>query len=184
MRTGISISLRMIAATLLFAMVYYVAGYRVVYFVIMHGAKSDAAMAIKLDKASLENLAFNTKEYSKLKWIESGKEFSYKGQLYDVVSNSNAEGNYSLQVYADKNETRWAQALNDFVKQFFPSNSSDCEKGKNAEAMVSAFQKEYTPLTTLKVRSPETQPKIYFSSNREIICVDGPSDIWHPPTLC
>ncbi|HTB05858.1 MAG TPA: hypothetical protein VK806_02810 [Bacteroidia bacterium] len=184
MQKSISIWLRTIAGIMLFAMLYYVAGYRVVSFLIMHNAKSDAAMAMKFDKASLQNLAFNTTEYSKLKWIESGKEFSYNGQLYDVVSNSKADGINTITVYADKNETRWAQALNDFVKQFFPSNSDTGKGMKTAEAMVSAFQKEYTPLASLNVRFPSTEQVKYFPADREMICMASPTGVWHPPTQC
>jgi hypothetical protein len=185
MRLSLPIWVRTIAVTLLFAMLYYVAGYRVVSFLIIHSAKSEAAMAMKFDKASLQTIAFNSTEYSKLKWIEADKEFSYKGQLYDIVSSSKAGSGYNIQVYVDKNETRWAQALHDFVKQFFPTNNTDCNKGmKNAEAMVSAFQKEYTPLCSLKIRLPEKRQKIYFSSERDALCIVAPSGIWHPPTRC
>jgi hypothetical protein len=173
---------RSIAVAMLFAMTYYFAGYRIVYFMLTKDAKSYASVEMKKKNVVLEKLQFDKTEYSKIKWTEGNKEFSYNGQLYDVVSISNADGIYSVEVYADKNETQWVKALNDFVKQLFPADNS--KSNKNVESVISAFQNEYLPLNTIKVMSPDVTYTVHPSHNVKVASLCTDTSIWHPPTLC
>jgi hypothetical protein len=170
---------RAMAITLLIAMVYYFAGYRIVYSIVMHDAKEDAAFAMK-HHGTFSSIILTAKEYSKLSWTEKGKEFNYNGQLYDMVSVEKSGDSYTLKVYEDKNETHWAKAMNDFVKFIFPSDQN--QKQDPAEGFISAFQKEYTPLEKVKIGyAPETT-KVIYDTNR---CTHSSllliKPIWHPP---
>ncbi len=168
-------------ATLLVTMVYYFAGYRLVYFMLMHGAKTDASFVIKNKNVSLQTISVTAPEYNKLQWTDKGKEFSYNGSLYDIVSFTKSGKNYILKVYADKNETRWARALSDFVKQVFPATE---KSSKNAENLMSAFQKDYMPVEKLNVHNDTTAFNLYHISGSNPVTENVNADIWHPPALC
>lgn len=176
-----SIWVRTIAVTMLFALTYYFAGYRLVYFVITSDAKSQAFSAMKNKNTVLEKLELDQNTYSKLKWTEGHKEFSYNGQLYDMVSVSKAGNNYSVLVYADKNETQWVKALDNFVKQLFPSDNS--KANKNVESITSAFQKEYLPLNKISIAQPNVTCSIHYFNIVNIYTIPATAAIWHPPAL-
>lgn len=162
-------------------MVYYFAGYRLVYFMLMHGAKAKAAFAIKDKSTSLQAVSFTVAEYNELQWTEKNKEFSFHGQLYDIVQILKTGDKYTLKVYADKNETKWAKALNDFVKQVFPAADKN---SKNAESMMSAFQKEYMPMGKLNINVQTETGNVYLSSDNMPVTANMNADIWHPPAFC
>src|SRR5581483_5130746 len=143
MKKTLNTWIRAIAVTLLVAMVYYFAGYRIVYSIVMHSAKEDAAFAIH-HHGVLADLSLSAAEYANLSWIEKNKEFTYNGQLYDLVASEKSGDSIVLKVYDDKNEARWAKAMNDFVKVLFPSGKT--QNTDPAEGFMTAFQKEYTPL--------------------------------------
>ncbi len=176
---GVKTWIRAVAVTLLIAMVYYFAGYRIVYSIVMHGAKDDAAFAIK-HHGTLTKLTITGAEYTNLSWTEKNKEFTYNEQRYDLVGVQKSGDSVVLTVYNDKNETHWAKAMNDFVKELFPS-----EKSKNtdpAEGFMSAFQKEYTPLEKVKIGyAPETTKVFYDTERSTRIPLLIIKPIWHPP---
>ena len=173
--------IRTVAATLLFAMVYYFAGYRLIYFMITADARYEASLAMKNKETVLEKITFPQSEYNKLKWAEGNKEFVSNGQLYDVVSITKSNNEYVAEVYCDKNETQWVKALHNFVKQLFPSNN---KSDKHTESIITAFQKEYIPLNVVHTATPDvTYVKQYLhtvnSSSRY-----PDKGIWHPPSGC
>lgn len=176
---GVKTWIRAVAVTLLIAMVYYFAGYRIVYSVVMHGAKEDAAFAIK-HHGTLNSITLSAAEYTTLNWTEKNKEFMYNGHLYDCIAIEKYGDSVVLKVYDDKNETRWAKAMNDFVKVLFPTGKS--QNTDPAEGFMSAFQKEYTPLEKIKVGyAPETTKVFYDTQRSTRIPLLLSKPIWHPP---
>ena len=176
-----SIWVRTIAFTMLFALTYYFAGYRLVYFVITSDAKSEAFSAMKNKNTVLEKLELDQTAYSKLKWTEAKKEFSYNGQLYDMVSVSKIGNTYSVLVYADRNETQWVKALDNFMKELFPSDKTKSDK--NVESITSAFQKEYVPLNKLGIAPPDATYTIQYCNTVDIYTIPARAAIWHPPAI-
>lgn len=173
--------IRVVTAAMLVTMVYYFAGYRLVYFMLMHGAKADAAFVMQSKVASLQTISFTAKEYNALQWTDKNKEFSWHEQLYDIASVSKSGNNYVLKVYADKNETMWAKALNNFVKEVFPATE---KSSKSAENLMSAFQKEYMPVEKLNLGMHAPLLLIYPLSDSKPVVENMNADIWHPPALC
>lgn len=175
------IFIRTIAATMLFAMAYYFAGYRLVYFLLTSDAKYAASAAIKSKGTKFENINLSSAEYNKLTWTEGHNEFIYNGQLYDIVNLAKINTNYILNAYCDKNETQLVKALHNFVKQLFPTNGKN---NKNIESILTAFQKEYLPLQKITV------PPSYFTYIKQSSCITDVSSacpdkgIWHPPSCC
>jgi len=171
--------MRTIAVTLLIALIYYFAGYRLVYSLIIHGAKEDASFAIEHKQGIIKELDFSSAEYALLKWTDKDKEFSLNDQLFDIISIQQIGGKYILQVYADKNETRWVKALNTFIKGIFPTHPG---KGMdNAETLSSALQKEYTPPGHVRVGLvPETKT-VQYADTQSHTSTQVKKPIWHPP---
>jgi hypothetical protein len=166
---------------MLFAMVYYFAGYRLVYFLITSEAKYTASAIIKSKSTKLENLQLNTTEFSKLTWTEENKEFVYNGQLYDIVGLTKINNTYSIKAYCDKNETQWVKALHNFVKQLFPANGKN---NRNVESILTAFQKEYLPLQKTPGITPDVICIKQYSQTQIIKSVCPDKGIWHPPSCC
>jgi hypothetical protein len=173
--------IRSVAVVMLVAMTYYFAGYRLVYTLLTKDAQHKASSAIENKNTVLEKMVLDKAEFSKLKWTEDNKEFSYKGQLYDVASVSEIAGWHSIQVYVDKNETSWIKSLNNFVKQLFPADNS--QSNKNAESIMSAFHKEYVSLNKVSIKPPVITNVIRYSCTLDFTGTCAGTSIWHPPTL-
>lgn len=173
--------IRSVAVTLLIALVYYFAGYRLVYSFIMHSAKKEASFAMR-HNAKFSDMALSASEYANIKWTDKGKEFVLKGQLYDVVSIQKSGSTYILKVYQDRNETRWAKAMNDVVKFLFPAPHS--KKNSCAEGLLSAFQKEYTPLQKVEVGFMPEVKNICYPERGQAFSRLLIKPIWHPPATC
>lgn len=173
--------IRTVAATMLVAMVYYFAGYKLVYIALTHNARQEASNALKNKNVVLEKLSLKESEYNTLTWTEGHKEFMHKGQLYDIVSVTKLGNTYLVQAYSDKNETQWVKALNNFVKQLFPSTSNS---NKTAESIIVAFQKEYMPTSVMCIISPDATLIKQYSQPMNIANLCSDTSIWHPPTCC
>ncbi|HWY99058.1 MAG TPA: hypothetical protein VNY36_08240, partial [Bacteroidia bacterium] len=152
-----------------------------VYFVITSDAKSEAFSAMKNKNTVLEKLELDKTAYSNIKWTEGHKEFSYNGQLYDMVSVAKIGAIYSVLVYADKNETQWVKALDNFMKELFPSDNT--KANKNVESITSALQKEYLPLNKLSIVPPDATYTIRYSNTLNIYKIPATAAIWHPPAI-
>jgi hypothetical protein len=178
----VPIWVRTVAITLCIAMVYYFAGYRLVYSFVMHSAKAEASFAIQ-HNGTITKMILSDKEFASLSWTDKNKEFYINGQLFDLVSLTKCGNSYILQVYDDKNETRWAKAMNDFVKFLFPGDHG--KKPVHAEGLLSAFQKEYTPLQKITVAyAPETTNSSYKPDSKICLSALLIKPIWHPPASC
>jgi len=64
----------------------------------------------------------NLTENDQVKWEEEGKEFSYKGDRYDVVKVEEEEGNTLYYCYSDKKETRIANNIDDLINKQMAGN--------------------------------------------------------------
>lgn len=173
--------IRLVAATMLVAFVYYFAGYRLFSYILTLHAKSEAALVIK-NKSSVETLTMSTEEFSQLKWTEDGKEFTLDGQLYDISSVTKTDNGYVLKVYFDKNETGLVKSLHDFVKELFPADNT--KDSKDAEGFMSAFQKEYLQVNKFQLTSPSAISLINYSDSFTIPAQISGSGVWHPPAVC
>lgn len=180
MSRKLQVVLRTMAVSMTIAMLYYFAGYRIVYSFVIHDAKEDADFAIH-HEAPLTKMTFSVSEYNELKWTEKGKEFSLNKQFYDVVSIQKSGNTYTMEVYSDENETRWVEAMNDFINFIF---RTDTNKTNHAESLLSAFQKEYTLLSKIKVAYIPDTKNIFYSYNSTSYSVLLIKPIWHPPASC
>jgi hypothetical protein len=171
--------IRTVALTMLLAMVYYFAGYRIVYFMLTKDAKTFASAEIKNKNTRKETLVLDKTEFASVKWTEENKEFSYNGQLFDIINISKTADKYTILAYADKNETQLVKALNDFVKQLFPSNN---KQNKNAESIVVALQNEYLPLNAIKILIPDATQVVYHKQALNGESVSCHLTTWRPPS--
>jgi hypothetical protein len=173
---------RITAVALLLAMVYYFAGYRIVYSLVMNNAKEEASFAMK-SQGSLTNINFSAKEFAGIKWTEKNKEFDYNGELYDLAGIQKNGASFTLHVYCDKNETHWAKAMNDFIKCIFPVGHNNGPV--QAEGFLSAFQKEYVPMhKTVIAYCPASAKNAHCTAdikNHRTLLLLKP--IWHPPSI-
>lgn len=172
--------IRTIALSMLLAMTYYFAGYRLVYYLLTKDAKSFATAEIKNKNTRLETLVFNKTDFADLKWTEKNKEFSFEGSLYDIVNITKTTEGFTVKAYADKNETQWVKALNDFVKQLFPADNS--KKAKNIESIIAACQSEYMPVNALKILSPDATRLVHHIYPHSVISFCFDSTTWRPPS--
>ena len=174
---------RTIAFIMLFAMVHYVAGYRLMYSLGILYAKEEAKECMVEKSNHTQKITLSASDYNSLKWTENTKEFSYNNEMYDVENIQKSGNNYFISVYCDDAETGWVASLHNYEKEFFHPDQS--AKGtKSAEDIMSSFQKDFTPPSEFKVHilasSGLIQPM--FAVQQHSLQVS--SDIWHPPTNC
>lgn len=172
--------IRTVAFSMLLAMVYYFAGYRIVYYLLTKNAKTIASAEISNRHTKLETLVFNKTNFAAIKWTEENKEFSYEGQLYDVAGITKTSEGVSIDVYADKNETQWVKALDNFVKQLFPADHS--KNSKNLESIIAACQTDYLPVNAVKIMSPDVTYTVHYIHTVNVISHTTKITTWRPPS--
>jgi hypothetical protein len=175
--------IRTVAFTMLFAMVHYMVGYRLIYSLGILYAKEDAKECMVEKNNNVQKLTLSSAKYNSLKWTESKKEFSFNNEMYDVSSIQKSGDNYVITVYCDDNETGWVTSLCTYEKELFQPDKS--AKGtKSAEDVMSSFQKNCTPVSEFKVHIfasiVHIQPILAVQQHPQQV----PDNIWHPPVNC
>lgn len=87
---------------------------------------------------------FTKKAYGKLDWTRKGKEFRFKGRMYDVSSVKTDGGNVHIFCLFDKEETGLRQKLKDFF-------SSSSDKNMPLRQTVKVLSQKYFTADILSV---------------------------------
>jgi hypothetical protein len=174
---------RAIAIVMLIAMFHYVAGYRLMYSLGLLYAKEEAKECMMEKKNGSQKLTLSAADYNSLKWTESGKEFSFNHQMYDVLNVTLSGSNYVIGVYPDDDETNWVVAFHDFEKEMFHPDQST-KGAKSAEDVMSAFQKDCTPVCEFNISIFSSTRLIQPAIADEQHPLQVPDTIWHPPAAC
>jgi hypothetical protein len=174
---------RAIAMVLLFAMIHYVAGYRLMYSLGILYAKEEAKAGMVEKTHNIKKLTLTASDYNSLKWTEENKEFSFNNEMYDVVSMQKTENAYVITVYCDDDETGWVLSLHNYEKEFFHPDQN-AQGSKSAESVMASFQKEFTPASEFKINifvSTGLIQPVYAVQQQPL---QISNIIWHPPTNC
>jgi hypothetical protein len=183
MKLGFSIYVRATAMVMLFAMLHYTVGYRLMYSLGILYAKDGAKECIVDKKATTQQLILSASDYSSLKWTERGKEFSLNNEMYDIVSVEKSGDDYVVTVYSDIKETGWVASLHSYEKELFHPDQTT--KGtKSAEDVMSSFQKEYSPASEFKLNVFASVGLNQPISAVQLQPLQISNSIWHPPTVC
>lgn len=174
------IYIRATAIIMLFAMFHYVAGYRLMYSLGILYTKEQAKECMTEKNSNIKKFTFSASDYNSLKWTEKNKEFSFNNQMYDVVNIQKSGSGYILTVYADNPETEMITAFQNFEKELFHPDQSN--KGtKSAEDIISAFQKDFTPISEFKMHVFTFSGLLLPSVAARQHPLQVSDNIWHPP---
>jgi len=167
----------------LFAMVHFTVGYRLVYSLGILYAKEQAKELMVEKNNTIKELHLTASDYNSLKWTEKNKEFYFNNEMYDVSGIEKSGYGYTIKVFCDNMETGWVVSLHSYEKELFHPDQS--AKGtKSAEDIMSSFQKDYTPPSEFKISI-----FIHNLGIQPIQTIQAPSlivfdNIWHPPYTC
>jgi len=133
----------------------------------------------RLDKSGAIAFSFTPSEYKALSWSEENKEFTFKGQRYDIIAMQFFTDEVIVKCYSDNNETSLVDAFSGFIKKMFtsPQHTDD-----NNTDIASNISKEYLPAESF---SPVIFSSVLVSIKAKCVLVNvsaGIDDIWHPPT--
>jgi hypothetical protein len=174
--------IRTIAFVMLVAVFHYVAGYRLMYSLGILFAKQEAKECMIEKKNQVSKLTLTASEFKSLTWTEDNKEFSFNNEMYDVTGIQKSGDNYIITIYMDDKETQWTSSYNDFEKQVY-STDQPSKSNKSAEEIMSAFQKEFTPVSAFKINSfASTNLRLNTIANGQY-SLSLPDNIFHPPSI-
>jgi hypothetical protein len=125
---------------------YNLLGYYPVFELRQYNVRSEIRSRIKqvVSDQQLEKLVFTPGAYSRLKWVEHKSEFTFAGELYDVVRTEIAEGKVVIFCINDNKEQALISAYDRHVLDHIKDNPA---QQKN---------KQKTPLKVIK--------DLYFNS--------------------
>ncbi|HTA26728.1 MAG TPA: hypothetical protein VK809_02990 [Bacteroidia bacterium] len=160
----------------------YLGGIQIMFWVKMSECKQEAQALVhghKLSRRNIIDFSFTPSEYSSLSWSEENKEFTYKGQRYDIIEMKYFSDEIIVNCYPDKDETDLVDAFSGFIKKMFssPQHGSD-----NNNEIVSKIVKEYLPSEPLV---PCYYSKVLTSVEARFVLVNlsAKTDcVWRPPT--
>jgi hypothetical protein len=183
MKSRFPIYVRATAMVMLFAMFHYMMGYRLMYSLGILYAKEEAKECMVEKNNNIAKLTLSASDYNSLKWTEDNKEFSFNNEMYDVVSIQKTGNTYVINVYQDNKETQWAGSYHNFEKQIYHADQSS-KGNKSAEEIMSAFQKEFTPVSEFTIHNSESTlvkiPVVAFMQHSLLLT----DNIFHPPLSC
>jgi hypothetical protein len=81
--------------------------------------------------SSTEAFSFTPSEYKSLSWSEENKEFTYKGQRYDIIDMQFFLDEIIVKCYLDSEETNLFTAFSGFMQKMFPSHQHNTDNSTN-----------------------------------------------------
>jgi hypothetical protein len=160
--------------TLLLALGFSQVGYYFVMLIGQHQLKEDIEAAIhnNLTEKEMETISY-TDNYKNIFWEEEGKEFLFKGEMYDVVKSAVVKGKKLLYCINDKKEKELIEKYSALTK----NNSGNNKKQKsNTYQFETLFVYESKEVNT-HIYVPITNGTNFYTSN----LAKGISKITFPP---
>ena len=151
------------------------------YLFILHQARQYRKEYIQQELArnnvedELTVIDFTTNE-KKIYWEEEGKEFSFKGEMYDVVKTKIINGKKYLYCINDEVELK---LINKYNSETEKNNSKDKKVKTTIENIFSPYVLAHTDFETAKAKLP----KKYFVITSQIQYGIATSDLKPPQNL-
>lgn len=127
-----------------------------------------AFLKMQDDHKSVVNFNFTDKEAASINWEEEG-EFSYHGQMYDVIETKKENGQLIIRCIADKDETA-------LIEQFRKQN----ERSRSTSSLLQLITAACVLPSSQELAQPEKIIQQYFSNPSPSICQQA-SAIFIPP---
>jgi hypothetical protein len=169
--------------TLIFIFTLYFCGVELLYSVKLNKVKSESAALITSHKVPLDNsslFSFTAGQYNQLNWSERNKEFTYKGNHYDIINLAFYTDEIVVTCYDDSKETSLADAFANYVKQMFTQQQKGDDRTNDVAGKIC---KEYFP-------NKGFAPTYYFhvvqTVNAPCVLVNQHAlvcDVWRPPSI-
>jgi hypothetical protein len=163
--------------------ILYLGGVQVMYWIKMSVCKEQVQTLIhghKLSRKNTVDFSFTSSEYNSLDWSEQNKEFTYKGERYDIVGIQYFSEEIIVKCYSDNEETEVIDAFSGFIKKMFSCPQHTNESNTD---IASNIYKEYLP-SEFFVPSHFARVLISIKATCVLVNVSAKvDDIWHPPTL-
>jgi hypothetical protein len=112
--------------------------------------KVEQKLLNSIEKSDLICIVANDENLPKIKWERAEKEFSFEGNLYDVVYRENAVGVTHYYCLTDKNETKLEAKIDELLE-----NQTEKSPFRNQSKLIISFLSE--PLIT------HQNPTFYFN---------------------
>jgi hypothetical protein len=143
------------AILFLLLLTFTVLGHQVVFYALSREAKAEMKAYLQTASAGpAETIRFTPDEVPRIDWQEDGKEFSWKGQLYDVISKTEGRDGLRIRCISDTKETGLLHAFLDGIRK---------QRGKNNSLGKLLSVQFLEPATTESV-APCGQPPAVFGS--------------------
>ena len=171
---------KIVAFILLTALFLNIIGYHFIFQMQQHQVKEDMKeyLSSSKDIQNAVELRFSLADassISKLKWEEE-KEFTYNGEMYDVIKKENANGELVIQCIKDKKETH---LVNNYEKVSKETQGDPLSKNKSTgllKLITGIFIYTEQPVLSL--------PSFINNKNEKILCdalSSGSKEILIPP---
>ncbi|MDB5252983.1 MAG: hypothetical protein JWP27_2152 [Flaviaesturariibacter sp.] len=148
------------AILFLVLLTFTVLGYQLVFYVMAREAKSSMRDYLRTARASeVGTLHLSKAQASQIDWQEDGREFSWHGALFDVVSKTTNTDSVHIRCISDRDETNLLLAFLDGIKKQSAKNHS---VGKMLALQFIAHNGTAEPLcvTSLLVDFPVTRDEV------------------------
>ncbi|MFD2244619.1 hypothetical protein [Pontibacter ruber] len=132
---------RILAICLLFVFTFNSVGYYFVFIVLQQQIRSEIKNQIKqrIPADELHVIAVSINEQGKLDWKREGKEFLYKGSMYDVVKTETKDDTVFYYCITDVEETQLFAMLDQLVKEHLAHS----KKHNSAKKLLKSFYKKF-----------------------------------------
>ncbi len=130
---------RILAICLLFVFTFNSVGYYFVFIILQQQIRSEIKNQIKQRIPSEELHVLAVSKSEKIDWKREGKEFLYKGTMYDVVKTEKKDDTVLYYCITDVEETQLFAMLDQLVKEHLAHS----KKHNSAKKLLKNFYKKF-----------------------------------------
>ena len=172
---------KIVSSILLLSLFLNIVGYHFIFQIQQHNIKEDMEEYLSKSENILNatELKLPLNDISKLKWQDE-KEFTYNGELYDVIQQKKVNGELIIQCIKDKKETH---LVNDYTKISKETQGDPSSKNKSTvllKLITGIFIKAEQPVVSLpsfiKKKNTNTLCDVLSFRSKEILIP--------PPQVC
>jgi hypothetical protein len=161
---------------------FNIAGYFFAYEVMRYHARKEIKKNIRetLPGAELTSIIIEQDQQSEIIWHRDAEEFSYKGQMYDLVRIELAEGKIIYKCINDRQEEKLFSALDEFVLQHILSDKP--LKNSSSKKIAAKINSLYYPDHSKPSSAPASRSTFQLSAFHMFLFPDSPTlEMTSPP---
>ncbi|MBL7891084.1 MAG: hypothetical protein JNL63_00530 [Bacteroidia bacterium] len=146
----------------------HICGYYPIFKLLQYRIRQEVKAGLEKDipESKLHFVSISDENPNEIKWVRPGKEFRYKGNMYDIVTIKKEKGITHYICVSDRDETRLSAYLDEMVKKQIENDNNP--SGNSAKKILKVLRLNYVASQKLLINIHSTGSVIYANYSSSI----------------